>query len=258
MAKERISIPAFDDIVFTNRNKEYGAYNIRRKYSRTMMVSLTIGLIFMLAAVITPHVMAKVREGHKKRTEREVIATMENLQTPDELKVEVPEEPQAPQEQQQVKYVAPEVVDTVKPEDQVKIMVAEEVVETVQDEENIEIVETVQEEVEEYTPPAEVFIVVEEMPSYPGGDEALLKFINENIKYPEIALENNIQGKVIVRFCVTYKGSIDQVSVLRGVDPALDAEAMRVIKLLPEWKPGKQGGKPVNVWYIVPITFQLQ
>jgi len=81
------------------------------------------------------------------------------------------------------------------------------------------------------------------MPTFPGGDAELMKFINSNIAYPEIAKENNIQGRVILRFCVTYKGAVDQVTVLKPVDPALDNEAIRVIKMLPTWKPGKQGGK---------------
>ncbi len=152
------------------------------------------------------------------------------------------------------------MVDTVKPEEQSKLMIAEEAVETVVDKEVVEVVEVVEapkEEVE-YEAPAEVFVAVEEMPSFPGGDAELFKFIYENVKYPDIAMENNIQGKVIVRFCVTYKGTVDQVSVLRGVDPTLDEEAIRVIKMLPKWKPGKQGGKPVNVWYTVPISFQLK
>ena len=73
-----------------------------------------------------------------------------------------------------------------------------------------------------------------------------------------MAKENNIQGRVILLFCFTYKGSVNQVTVLKPVDPALDNEAIRVIKSLPAWKPGKQGGKPVNVWYSVPVTFQLK
>ncbi|HRC95011.1 MAG TPA: energy transducer TonB, partial [Tenuifilaceae bacterium] len=166
--------------------------------------------------------------------------------------------PPPPTEQQTVvKYVAPVVVDTVKPEEQSKLMIAEEAVETVVDQEVVEVVEAPKEEVE-YEAPAEIFVAVEEMPSFPGGDAELFKFIYENVKYPDIAMENNIQGKVIVRFCVTYKGTVDHVSVLRGVDPTLDEEAIRVIKMLPKWKPGKQGGKPVNVWYTVPISFQLK
>jgi TonB family protein len=106
---------------------------------------------------------------------------------------------------------------------------------------------------EEGTP----FVVVEEMPMFPGGDSALLAYISQNTKYPEIAKANGVQGRVIIRFCVTDVGGIDRVSVLKGVDPELDAEATRVVKNLPKFKPGKQGGKPVNVWYMVPITFGL-
>jgi len=95
-------------------------------------------------------------------------------------------------------------------------------------------------------------------PRAPGGDAALLKYIGENTIYPEIAKENNIQGRVIVRFCVTAKGGVSQVSVLKGVDPELDKEAIRVVNTLPPFKPGKQGGKPVPVWYMVPITFTLK
>jgi TonB family protein len=104
---------------------------------------------------------------------------------------------------------------------------------------------------------AEPFVVVEEMPSFPGGDGALLKYIGENTIYPEISKAQNIQGRVIVRFCVTEKGGVSHISVLKGVSAELDAEAMRVVKTLPDFNPGKQGGKPVPVWYMVPITFTL-
>ena len=106
---------------------------------------------------------------------------------------------------------------------------------------------------EEGTP----YVVVEEMPMFPGGDSALLAYIGKNTKYPEAAKTNGIEGRVIVRFCVTDVGGIDRISVLKGVDPVLDAEAIRVVNTLPKWKPGRQGGKPVNVWYMVPITFGL-
>ena len=106
--------------------------------------------------------------------------------------------------------------------------------------------------------PTEVFVVVEEMPTFPGGDKELMKFINSKIKYPESAKENTIQGKVILRFAVLATGKVGNISVLKSVDPVLDKEAMRVVGLLPDWTPGKQGGKPVNVWYSVPVTFQLR
>jgi TonB family protein len=99
---------------------------------------------------------------------------------------------------------------------------------------------------------------VELMPEFSGGDSVLLDYIGKNTVYPEIAKKNNIQGKVILRFCVNSKGSVTAVSVVRGVDPSLDAEAIRVVKTLPDFKPGKQDGKPVSVWYFVPITYRLK
>lgn len=120
-----------------------------------------------------------------------------------------------------------------------------------------------------YTPPAvveeeeeeaaqQIFTVVEEMPEFPGGQGELLKYLSKSIKYPVIAQENGIQGRVICAFVVNRDGSIVDAEVLRGVDPSLDKEALRVINSMPKWKPGKQRGKPVRVKYTVPVTFRLQ
>ena len=104
-----------------------------------------------------------------------------------------------------------------------------------------------------------VFVVVESMPEFPGGQQALFKYLSENIKYPVIAQENGIQGRVICQFVVNKDGSIVDVEVVRsGGDPSLDKEAIRVIKSMPKWKPGKQRGKPVRVKYTVPVNFKLQ
>jgi TonB family protein len=104
----------------------------------------------------------------------------------------------------------------------------------------------------------EPFVVVEQMPIFPGGDGALLQYISKNTKYPENAKAQNIQGKVIIRFCVTPDGGVSLASVLKGVSPELDAEAMRVVNTLPSFRPGTQGGKAVPVWYMVPIAFTLK
>lgn len=104
----------------------------------------------------------------------------------------------------------------------------------------------------------QIFTVVEEMPKFPGGDSELLKFIAKSIKYPVIAQENGIQGRVICSFVVNRDGTVVDAEVLRGVDPSLDKEALRVISTMPKWTPGKQRGKPVRVKYTVPITFRLQ
>lgn len=111
-----------------------------------------------------------------------------------------------------------------------------------------------EEEVEEQ----HIFQVVEEMPEFPGGMAECLKFLAKNIKYPTIAQENGVQGRVIVQFVVNQDGSIVDPVVVRSVDPYLDKEALRVIQMMPKWKPGKQRGKAVRVKYTVPVTFKLQ
>jgi protein TonB len=111
---------------------------------------------------------------------------------------------------------------------------------------------------EEEAEEAAVFFIVEEMPMFPGGDLALRKFIAQAIKYPVIAQENGIQGKVFVNFVVNKDGTVTGAKIARGVDTSLDKEALRVVNSLPNWKPGKQGGKPVRVSYTVPINFVLQ
>jgi len=119
----------------------------------------------------------------------------------------------------------------------------------------VEIVEIEEDEEEEE---AQIFFIVEKMPVFPGGELGLRKYIATHVKYPNIARENGIEGKIYIRFCVTSKGTVEKVSIARGVDPILDKEAIRVVKALPKWKPGEQRGKKVNVWYTVPINFQLQ
>ncbi|MEI3155914.1 MAG: energy transducer TonB [Odoribacter sp.] len=106
----------------------------------------------------------------------------------------------------------------------------------------------------EDTGEAQIFQVVEDMPAFPGN---VTKWISKNVKYPVLAMENGIQGKVFVQFVIEKDGSITDVKVSRGVDASLDKEAVRVVKAMPKWKPGKQRGKPVRVSYTLPIFFQL-
>jgi protein TonB len=101
------------------------------------------------------------------------------------------------------------------------------------------------------------YVAVEEMPQFPGGNPALYKYISKNIHYPEAAKEKNIQGKVVIKFCVTASGSINQISVLKGLNPEVDEEALRVVKSFPVFTPGKKEGVAVPVWYLVPIEFKF-
>ena len=259
MAKEKINAPAFDDIVFEDRNKEYGAYRLRKRYNRNVTISLLIGILILATAIITPYLNAKASENKSKRAEKEVQIKMEKLHQPNEQAPPPPPPPPPPTDVvQQQKYVPPVVVDSIKPEDVKQLMTADQAQTDVKNTEVVEVQQQVKEEVQEAEPEQQPFIVVEEMPEFPGGTVELQKWLMEHTQYPEIAKENNIQGKVIVRFCVTPKGGVSQVSVLKGVDPELDKEAMRVVTTLPPFKPGKQGGKPVPVWYMVPIAFTLK
>ena len=121
--------------------------------------------------------------------------------------------------------------------------------------------------VEDYTPveveeeevvEQEVFTIVEEMPSYPGGEAKMYEYLGKNIKYPQIARESGIQGRVFVNYVVEPDGSVSNVKVLRGIGGGCDEEAMRVVKAMPKWKPGKQRGKAVRVSYTLPVVFKLQ
>ncbi len=262
MAKVNEKAPGFDEIVFEKRNKEYGAYMMRKKYPRTILISMVIGIVILSTAIITPYLNAvRVQVEGNVVEERVVEVVMENLDTPTEVVAPPPPPPEAPTETVvQAKYVPPVVVDSVAPEDEAQFMTADEISEVVIDEavEDITVVEVETEEITEVEAEPEPFVVVEEMPFYPGGDQALLQYVMSNVVYPEVARENNVQGRVTIRFCVTSTGDIGQVDVLRGVDPDIDAEAIRVIKTIKGFKPGKQGGVPVPVWYMLPINFKLE
>lgn len=207
-------------------------------------IFLQVGFILALGAVLAAFEWT-TSPREVDRLEVEVIVEDEEstpITTQEELKEPPP--PPPPQVADELN-LAP---DDVELEEEMDIENME-----IDDDTQIEKVEIEKEEVEET-----VFFVVEEMPKFPGGELALRKFIAQNTEYPAMARENNIQGKVYVRFMVAEDGSVSRVTVVRSVHPLLDKEAMRVVSLLPKWKPGKQRNKPVKVWYTVPINFQLQ
>jgi protein TonB len=249
----------FDDIVFKVRNKEYGAFELRKKYNRNVLISLLIGILIMVALTITPYLSAKSSVTRQEHSERQVKIIMEDLDQPHEVVAPPPPPPRRSSPAkvaEQVKYVPPVVADTIMIEDSVQQMTAADEVQPA-DGDALEVVNENHEEIQEEETAQEPFLNVQEMPEFQGGEARMYKYISEHTRYPFIAYENNIQGKVFVRFCVTAQGTVEQVSILKGVDPDLDAEAMRVVKTFPPFKPGKQDGRPVPVWYIVPITFQI-
>jgi protein TonB len=258
MVIDKQFIPTFDDIVFENRNQDYGAYQIRKKYNRVVLISTLIGIFVLGLIVIIPYIRASNQARQKARDATEVIAEMANNLQQDVAPPPPPPPPPPPAEQQAVvKYVAPVVVDSVKVEDQSKLMISDEQVSTTVNKEVVEVVEEKHEEVQEKEE-QQVFVVVEEMPEFPGGEIALRTYIAKAIVYPTVAQENGIQGKVFVTFVVNKDGSVSNAKIARGVDKSLDEEALRVVATLPKWKPGKQRGVPVRVSYTVPISFKLQ
>lgn len=174
----------------------------------------------------------------------------------DEIEIEATQQQETPPPPQP-EQVIQEIEELVVVEDTKEVARIE--INTEDNNEKVEIAAPVQqvEEVEEVE--EEVFVVVEKMPEFPGGQAALFKYLSENVKYPVIAQENGIQGRVICQFVVNKDGSIVDVEVVRsGGDASLDKEAVRVIKSMPKWHPGQQRGKPVRVKYTVPVNFKLQ
>ena len=226
----------FDDIVFRVRNKEYGAFVLRKKYRRNVIISLLIGVILMSAAILTPYLNAKSLVSRHSHSERQVKIVMQDLDQPHELVAPPPPPPSKARSNaiEQTKYLPPVVADSVIIEDAVQQMpAADETEESPEDGNGLEVVQENREEVQEEEADQEPLLNVQEMPEPRGGEAGMYKFIAENTHYPVIARKNNIQGKVYVRFCITAKGTVEQISILKGVDPELDAEAMRVVKALP-------------------------
>ncbi|MDR1201793.1 MAG: energy transducer TonB [Tannerellaceae bacterium] len=171
----------------------------------------------------------------------------------DEIPVTMSEQTTPPPPQTIVADVLTIVEDNVNVNN-VDIITTEDTPDTAQPDTYIPPTNTDDEEEDASTP----FIFVEEMPQFPGGETELLRFVNKSIKYPVIAQENGIQGRVTCSFVINRDGSVVDAEVSRGVDPSLDKEALRVINTMPKWSPGKQRGKPVRVKYTIPITFRLQ
>jgi len=245
-----------DEIVFQNRNKEYGAYFLRKAYKKFMTRSVLVSIAVLLAAVLIPFFIFK--QTYSANQEQEVTVDMMAMNTPKDENAPPPPPP-TPEAtvEQKAKFTAPIVVtDTTETTEinqddlnktTTNVVVEEEVV--VEDDNADKVIEEVIE-----TP---IFTVVEEMPSFPGGDEARIKFLTENIKYPQMAKESGIQGTVYVTFVVDEKGKVADVRVLRGIGGGCDEEAVRVVKLMPAWNAGKQSGKPVRVQFNMPIRFTL-
>lgn len=265
------------DLVFEGRNKAYGAYRLRKSTTKRNILAMVAVVLLLIVAFIILTVKNFVDEQRAKVAMTQV-AELTNYKQP-EKKAEVKQkrvevEPERVQERvkSSIKFTAPVIKkdEEVKPDEELKtqdeLMSTKTAIGTFDvkgnDDANGEILKA-KEVIAEPEPPKheeenKVFDIVEQQPLFPGGPAALMKYLSEHTKYPVVAQENGVQGRVTVQFVVEKDGSISDVHVLRGVDPSLDKEAVRVVKSMPRWTPGKQNGITVRVNYRVPVLFRLK
>ena len=277
MSKIDLISNEWTDLVFEGRNQSYGAYKLRKGTAkRNVWALLIVGLAAALLYLGLQ--LQKMAEANKKVENTQAVELAKLNTEKKEAKVEkkeiIKQEPEKVVEQvkSSVKFTAPIIKkdSEVKEEDEIKldeVQKSDKAVGAFTVEGNDEVggaVLKAKENIAAPEPPkhvveeTKIFTVVEQMPMYPGGDAALMGYLRDNIKYPTVAAENGVQGRVVVGFVVERDGSITDVNILRGVDPSLDREAMRVVKSMPRWNPGKQNGSAVRVKYQVPVSFRLQ
>ena len=269
----------WSDLMFENRNKEYGAYVLRRQTTARNIKSIITVLI--LFAIVMVYMVAKnayddYQKAHMAQTQVTELTALQEQKK--EAKVERKEiikqekvEQVVEKVKSSIKFTAPVIKkdDEVRPEDEMKsqdeIMnskVAVGFANVIGNDESGEVLKAKEMIVNEPVKPKEeenkVFEVVEQMPSFPGGMAALMAYLQKSIKYPPVAEENGIQGRVVCTFVVERDGSVTDVRVAKSVDPSLDKEAVRVVSAMPKWIPGKQNGQSVRVKYTLPVTFRLQ
>ena len=262
MTKQKVYTAPMDEIVFEHRNKTYGAYILRKLYNKHMTRATILAIIILLAGLAYPLASSYYAQKRAKYIEKEANAEFMDMDKPKEEAPPPPPPPPPPPAalEAKVKFVAP-VVTTEEVVEDADIFNQDDLSKTtnvaVDVQEEVAAVETKEEviEVEESKP---VFTIVEEMPSFPGGEAERNKFLATNIVYPQQATENGIQGTVYVSFVVDSKGNVTDVKVLRGIGGGCDEEALRVVKMMPQWHPGKQNGKQVRVLFNMPIYFKLQ
>ena len=285
MAKEvDLSSREWCDLVFEGKNKDFGAYVIRtestKRHNKAVIYTIIGAFVFALLAWGLAKANAYLEEKRLKE-----LAQQEEVLIDMSQEAEEPEPEQERLEQEKPEVLPEEVLksvkvtelqivedDKVKKEDEIKTQDELKETETAFGQKDNEkgtedrnVTRTLKEEVVVEKPvekpkevKEEVFRSVEQMPQFPGGEAALMKYLQSHINYPPMAAENNVQGKVVVQFVVDKTGKVGEVKVVRSVDKDLDREAVRVCKSLPKFTPGRQNGQAVSVWYTLPVTFKLQ
>jgi periplasmic protein TonB len=252
----------WEDIVFENRNQEYGAYVVRKVYPRNIILALLITIAGLALFVCYPLIKAyffteEVVEAPVRTIKYTDLAAPPpiNKETPPPPKLDIP-----PPVKEVIKFLPPKVTEKEVEEEIPTIQELKEIepaAETNQGDGEIVFEEPVEAVVEEAEDPNKIYTIVEQQPEFEGGIPAMMKFISKNMKYPAQSRRMGIEGSVFVSFVVDTDGKIGDVQTVKGISADCDKEAMRVVQAMPRWKAGKQNGKPVKVRFVLPIKFVL-
>lgn len=289
MANRNVDLTSAEwrDLVFADKNKEFGAYQLRKasdKRHNMAFLYMIVGLVVVIFLVIGYSKYADYRDEKKalelqEQREKMMAAAIEQAEeeTPEEEEVEeqkyeqpeiqVPEEVLATVQVTQIAIVEADKVknevmdmETQKEDNTARGIVNQEGSDDADKFKAVQEQVVVKEPEPEVVKPKEeeIFVAVEQQAEFPGGQAALMKWLSNNIRYPESAQQNDIQGRVVVKFVVEKDGSIGQATIAKGVDKDLDREAIRVVKKMPKWQPGKNNGVAVRSYFTLPVTFKLQ
>mgnify|MGYP000110736306 CR=1 FL=1 len=271
MAKIDLTSPEWCELVFQGKNKAYGAYKMRANSPKRHTWAMVIVVIIAAVGFSIP-TLVKLATPKQKEVMTEVT-TLSQLEEPEvkqeEMKRVEPVAPPPPALKSSIKFTAPVIKKDEEVHEDDEIKSQEELTQTKvaisiadvkgNDEANGKDIADLKQVVTQAEPAEEqVFDMVEQMPTFPGGQQELMAYLGKNIKYPTIAQKNKEQGRVILQMIVGKDGSISNIKVLRSISPLLDAEAIRVVSTMPKWEPGQQGGQAIAVEYTLPIVFKLQ
>ncbi|WP_229369855.1 energy transducer TonB [Fibrivirga algicola] len=266
-----VDMANFDDILFANRNQAYGAFALRQAYRHTLGRALVLGTLVFVGALQLPALYNWVKPD-KQEYMRELVLEDVKLEVPPEEKVIVPPKQEIAPVVATVKNLVPDVVADAPEDNSVatieELQTATSGPTTQEGTGDVEMIlapeaatgpTAIEQAIE--TPPAKddaPFLAVEQMPEFPGGQAALLNYLQRTLRYPAAASSANISGRVVVGFIVNADGSLADFQLMKGLGFGTDEEALRVLKAMPKWKPGRQSGRPVRVRFNLPIWFTLE
>jgi periplasmic protein TonB len=255
-----------DDIVFEERNKTYGAYELRRTYDKHASTAIAIAVSLFLLFISLPTIISLLNGTVEIEKVIPKPTGQTDLKPPPIIEKPLIIPPTAavpPPPPKIIKFLPPTLTEEeVKKEDEMQTIedvkqnmtgpvdITGSMVEPTFDAPTATVIEA--------APPDQIYLSAEQMPEFPGGVEELMKFLGKKTKYPSLALKMNTQGTVFVGFIVSKEGRINEVTIVKGLSKECDDEAMRVIQSMPDWKPGKQNGRTVSVKYVLPIKFRLE